>query len=48
MHKLYQAGYPVPQVLHLEQETSPFGKPFVIMERVDGRPMGTVVDDEHP
>jgi aminoglycoside phosphotransferase (APT) family kinase protein len=45
MQKLHQAGYPVPQVLRLEQENSPFGKPFVIMERIDGRPMGTVIDE---
>jgi aminoglycoside phosphotransferase (APT) family kinase protein len=45
MLKLYQAGYPVPQVLRLEREDTVFGKPFVIMERIQGRPMGTVVDE---
>ncbi|MGC9522428.1 MAG: phosphotransferase family protein [Anaerolineae bacterium] len=39
MRRLYNAGYPVPEVHHLASEASPFGKPFVIMERVDGRPM---------
>jgi aminoglycoside phosphotransferase (APT) family kinase protein len=37
MKRLYQAGYPVPQVLALERENSPFGQPFVIMEKIDGQ-----------
>ena len=36
---LRSAGYPVPRVDRLEREASPFGKPFLIMERVPGRPM---------
>lgn len=38
MSQLHRAGYPVPRVLILERENSPFdGKPFVIMEKVDGQ-----------
>jgi len=37
MSQLHKAGYPVPQVFILEGENSPFGKPFVIMERIEGR-----------
>jgi len=37
MSQLHKAGYPVPQVLILERENSPFGKPFVIMERIEGQ-----------
>jgi aminoglycoside phosphotransferase (APT) family kinase protein len=37
MKRLYEAGYPVPQVLFLECEDSPFGRPFVIMERIEGQ-----------
>jgi aminoglycoside phosphotransferase (APT) family kinase protein len=37
MRQLHTAGYPVPQVLILERENSPFGKPFVIMERIRGQ-----------
>jgi aminoglycoside phosphotransferase (APT) family kinase protein len=45
MSQLHKAGYPVPQVLILERENSPFdaaqdrpfGKPFVIMERIKGQ-----------
>jgi len=37
MRRLHKAGYPVPQVLFLELENSPFGKPFVIMERIEGQ-----------
>ncbi len=36
---LRSAGYPVPRVDRLERDASPFGKPFLIMERVPGRPM---------
>ena len=42
MGLLHEAGYPVPRVLALEREDSPFGKPFVIMERVRGRQMWPV------
>ncbi|MCP4541115.1 MAG: phosphotransferase [Chloroflexi bacterium] len=37
MSQLYDASYPVPQVLILERENSPFDKPFVIMERIKGQ-----------
>ncbi len=36
MRQLYAVGYPVPQVYHLEQENSPWGKPFILMERIEG------------
>ena len=36
MLQLYETGYPVPHVLSLERENSPFGRPFVIMERIKG------------
>ena len=48
MKLLHGAGYPVPQVLVLEREASPFGevlpgraqgRPFIIMERIQGRVM---------
>ena len=37
MSQLHKAGYPVPRLLLLERENSPFGKPFVIMDRIKGR-----------
>jgi len=37
MSQLHKVGYPVPRVLTLEREESPFGKPFVIMERIEGQ-----------
>jgi aminoglycoside phosphotransferase (APT) family kinase protein len=37
MRRLHNAGYPVPRVLALEREDSPFGQPFVIMQRINGR-----------
>ncbi len=39
MAQLMRAGYPVPAVHLLECDASPFGQPFMVMERVDGRPM---------
>lgn len=39
MQRLYQAGYPVPQVHLIEIERSPFGKPFIVMEKIDGVPL---------
>jgi aminoglycoside phosphotransferase (APT) family kinase protein len=38
MRKLKESGYPVPRVDRLERDASPFGKPFVIMEFVPGKP----------
>ncbi len=37
MRLLQGAGYPVPQVLALKRVDSPFGKPFVIMEKIRGQ-----------
>jgi len=45
MRQLHQAGYPVPRVLVLEREHSPFGRPFVIMERVDGQVLWPLLFD---
>lgn len=42
--QLYATGYPVPQVLLIETDGAFFGKPFVIMERIIGRPMGAIAD----
>jgi aminoglycoside phosphotransferase (APT) family kinase protein len=47
MKLLHDAGYPVPEVLALEREASPFGtpqgRPFVIMEKIQGRMMWPVL-----
>ena len=45
MRRLYQAGYPVPQVLHLDQDGTLFGLPFVIMVKIEGRPLGAIVEE---
>jgi aminoglycoside phosphotransferase (APT) family kinase protein len=37
--RLGQAGYPVPRVFLLEREHSPFGQPFILMERIQGQPL---------
>ena len=45
MKKLHEVGFPVPEVFLLELDSSTFGKPFVIMEMIDGRSMGDVLDE---
>jgi aminoglycoside phosphotransferase (APT) family kinase protein len=42
MRRLREAGYPVPQVLRLQRDTAPFGRPFVIMERIHGASLGSL------
>ena len=37
MRWLRQAGYPVPDVFLMERDASPFGQPFMVMEKVEGR-----------
>jgi len=48
MKQLNAAGYPVPQVHHLEQENSPWRKPFMLMERIDGGIMWPQLVDSPP
>ncbi len=45
MEQLHAVGFPVPRVLLLELDKTFFGKPFVIMEKIDGRSMGAVSDE---
>ena len=47
MRKLHEVGFPVPEVLILELDSSYFGKPFVIMEKVNGRSMERVIDESY-
>lgn len=37
--RLFEAGYPVPEVFHLETDASALGGPFIVMEKVRGRNM---------
>jgi aminoglycoside phosphotransferase (APT) family kinase protein len=39
LRQLEKAGYPVPHVYLLEQAASPFGRPFIIMDKVEGQPL---------
>ncbi len=45
MRQIYDVGYPVPQVYHLELENSPWGKPFILMERIEGEILWPQLDD---
>jgi aminoglycoside phosphotransferase (APT) family kinase protein len=40
MDRLYAAGYPVPRVLGRTRDPSPFGGPYLIMERIHGVSLG--------
>lgn len=42
MSLLSRAGYPVPKVLLQGSEGSPFGKPFIVIEKIQGRTMTDV------
>ena len=42
MRRLFEAGYPVPDVHHLAPAGSPLGQPFVLMDRIEGGPLGEV------
>jgi aminoglycoside phosphotransferase (APT) family kinase protein len=44
MKKVHELGFPVPEVLILELDDSHLGRPFVIMEKIDGRPMWSEID----
>ncbi|MFW9845541.1 MAG: phosphotransferase family protein [Candidatus Thorarchaeota archaeon] len=43
---LYEASYPVPRVLLVEEESSHLGRPFLIMERVEGNSMWSLLEAE--
>jgi aminoglycoside phosphotransferase (APT) family kinase protein len=43
MSTLHQVGYPVPRVLLLERDNSPFGRPFLLMEWVEGRELWSLL-----
>ncbi len=45
MSQLHRAGYPVPQVMLLERDNSPFDKPFIIMEKIDGQTLSSIIDN---
>lgn len=45
MKKLRGAGYPVPNVFLLENEHSPFDRPFIIMEFIPGEVMWRLLDN---
>jgi len=45
---LEQSGYPVPHVWFLEQDLQILGRPFVIMERIDGKQMWPVLEHAQP
>ena len=45
---LHQLGYPVPRVFRLERENSPFGKPFILMEKIEGEILWYRLDQSSP
>ena len=45
MKRLHKIGFPVPEVLLLESDSSFLEKPFVVMEKINGRSMGDFIDE---
>lgn len=45
MQKLFSAGYPVPRVFLLEADNSPIGRPFTMMEFIQGEMMWHLLDN---
>ncbi len=45
MCQLHAQGYPVPEVLHHCVEVEWLGKPFVLMEKINGTPLGTLMEE---
>jgi aminoglycoside phosphotransferase (APT) family kinase protein len=43
LRRLHQAGYPVPAILLSETDSSILGKPFIIMEKLEGRSLWPVL-----
>jgi aminoglycoside phosphotransferase (APT) family kinase protein len=43
LQQLFKAGYPVPRTMLLERDSAVLGKPFILMELIDGRPLGVVM-----
>ena len=43
MSLLNRVGYPVPQVYRLDTSSAFFAKPFMIMEKIDGRPKWSMI-----
>ena len=43
---LHKASYPVPKVFLIEKESSHLGRPFVIMERIEGNSMWELLESE--
>jgi aminoglycoside phosphotransferase (APT) family kinase protein len=39
VRRLHEVGYAVPAVVWLEKERTPLGRPFILMERIDGHGM---------
>ncbi len=48
MQQLHAVNYPVPMVHILEREESPFDKPFIIMEHIEGEIMWPLLDRSSP
>lgn len=48
MHQLHRVGYPVPQVFALATDDSPLGHPFILMERIDGPVLWSLLEQATP
>ena len=44
LKRLYEVGYPVPKVSLIEVDSAPLGRPFIVMERIEGSAMWNLLE----
>ncbi len=46
LKRLHAAGYPVPEVPLIEEDSTPLGRPFIIMQRIEGSAMWSLMESD--
>ncbi|MFW9967481.1 MAG: phosphotransferase family protein [Candidatus Thorarchaeota archaeon] len=46
LQRLHKVGYPVPNVALIEEDSSHLGRPFIVMERIEGNSMWSLLESE--
>src|SRR3954468_13124001 len=41
LHELHRLGYPAPELFLIQEDESLLGQPFIVMERLPGKPLGS-------
>jgi aminoglycoside phosphotransferase (APT) family kinase protein len=48
MSRLFAAGYPVPRVFAIDTALTYIGRPFIVMQWIDGQVMWSMLDSKKP